>query len=83
LSSLEQLRHALDQVREHLHDAYSYASSAQRLLAQARAVLDEVNRNHPEPLTPPEMRHADAEIDRALVLVASTADKVEEFAARI
>lgn len=83
MSSIEQLRFALEQVREHLDEASACAGSARRLLAQAQTVLDDVDRDHHESLTPPEMRHADSEIDRALVLIAGAGAAIEEFAARL
>ena len=81
--SIEQLRAALAEVSERLRSAYRCASSAEQGLAQAIALLTELNRSHHDQLVPPDLLRADQELTRSLGLISGGADSVAAVDARL
>jgi hypothetical protein len=81
--SIEQVRAALAEVSERLRTAYRCARSAERGLAQAVALLAELDRSHHEQLVPAELVRADEELTRGLELISGGVDSVAAIDARL
>lgn len=81
--SVEQLRASLTEVSEWLLTAYRCARSAEQRLAEAVALLTELDRSHHEQLVPPELLRADQELTRSLGLISGGADSVAAIDARL
>jgi hypothetical protein len=81
--SLGQVRAVLAEVSERLHTAYRCARSAEQGLAEAIALLTELDRSHHDQLVPPELLRADQELTRGLGLISGGADSVAALDARL
>jgi hypothetical protein len=81
--SVEQIRAALAEVSDWLQTAYRCARSAEQQLAEAVALLTELDRSHHEQLVPPELLRADQELTRSLGLISGGADSVVAIDARL
>ena len=81
--SLGEIRQELAGVAAWLDDAYGHATTARSRLADALAVLTELDRDHSEQLVPPELRKADGELERSLGLISRGAAVVADVDARL
>lgn len=81
--SLGDVRTVLAGVAEQIGSAYRHAGIARARLADAVAVLTELGAQHSEPLVPPELRRADAELERGLQLITGGAVAVADIDARL
>lgn len=81
--SLGEIRSVLADVCTQLGDAYHHAGVARDRLTDAETVLAALAEQHPEPLVPPQLRHAEAELARGLDLISSVATLVSDINARL
>lgn len=81
--SLGEIRAALGEVSARLSMAYRSASTAEQRLAEAVALLTELNQSHHESLVPPELLRADQELTRGLGLINGGAESVAAIEARL
>jgi hypothetical protein len=81
--SLGEVRMVLADVADQLGSAYRHAGIARARLADAMAVLTALGAEHSEPLVPPELRRADAELERGLGLISGGAVAVADIDARL
>jgi len=81
--SLGEIRAALGEVSARLSTAYRCASTAEQRLAEAVALLTELNQSHHESLVPPELLRADQELTRGLGLINGGAESVAAIEARL
>jgi hypothetical protein len=81
--SLTEVRQLLAGVAEQLGSAYQHAGLARSRIAAAVQVLDGLDRGHPEPLVPPELRKAAEELDRGLTLISGGVAAVADIDARL
>jgi hypothetical protein len=83
MSSLEEVRAGLSEVSERLHAAYRCVVTAQQRLAEATALLAELDRAHHDVLVPPQLRRADQELERGLGMILGGAESVTAIEARL
>jgi len=83
VSSLEEVRAGLSEVSERLRAAYGCAVTAQQRLAEALALLTELDRAHHDVLVPTQLRRADQELERTLGMIMSGAESVTAIEARL
>ncbi|MCP2262041.1 hypothetical protein LX15_005773 [Streptoalloteichus tenebrarius] len=83
MSSIAELRAALEAVREQLRVAHAASSSARESLEESRSLFLDVGRNHPEPLLPPELAKALDQVDHALSLVVAAITSLDGYATRL
>jgi hypothetical protein len=81
--SLGELRAVLAGVGERLGEALGYAATARDRLSDALGLLTALDRQHAEPLVPPELRRAGDELDRGLRLISSGAAAVADIGTRL
>ncbi|MGQ0572798.1 MAG: hypothetical protein ACT4RN_01195 [Pseudonocardia sp.] len=81
--SLGDIRQELAGVAAQIDDAYRHAAAARARIADAVAVLAELDGQHAEPLVPPELRRAGGELDRGLALIVGGATAVAALDARL
>lgn len=81
--SLGEIRAALADVAEQLGTAYRHAGIARARLADALAVLTELDAQHGEPLVPPTLHRAGTELDRVQGLISGSASAVAAIEARL
>ncbi|HEY2203443.1 MAG TPA: hypothetical protein VGH99_03045 [Pseudonocardia sp.] len=81
--SLGEIRAALAEVSERLQTAYGCVRSAERGIAEAAALLTELDQLHHERLVPTELERADEELTRSLGLISGGADSVAALDARL
>ncbi len=81
--SLGDVRAVLAEVSERLHTAYRCARTAEQRLAEALAVLTELDRGHHGELVPPALRGAGQELARGLGLISGGAESVASIEARL
>jgi len=81
--SLGTVRAVLDEVGQRLRTAHHLARRAERHLAEACALLAELDRMHHETLLPPELARADAELTRGLEMISMGVDSVAALDARL
>lgn len=81
--SLGEVRAGLVEVSERLHTAYRCARTAQQRLAEAVALLTELDRVHHDNLVPPALLSADQELTRGLGLISGGAESVASIEARL
>jgi hypothetical protein len=81
--SLGAVRAVLDEVGQRLRTAHHLAHWAERRLAEARALLAELDKLHHEPLLPPELARADEELTRGLGLISNGVESVAALDARL
>ena len=81
--SLGEVKAVLAEVSERLHTAYRCARDAEQRLAEALAVLTELDRGHHGQLVPPALLSADQELARGLVLISGGAESVASIEARL
>lgn len=77
--SIGEVRAALEEVSEQLRTAYRCGRDAKEQLAEAIAVLTELERSHHEQVVPAELLRADQELTRGLGLISGGADSVAAF----
>jgi hypothetical protein len=81
--SLGEIRTVLAAVTEALGTAYRHAGQARAGIGDAMALLTALDEQHAEPLVPPELRRAGAELDRGLGLIAGGVTAVADIDARL
>ena len=83
MSSLGELRAGLSEVSERLHAAYRCARTAEQRLAEATALLTELDRAHHDALVPKQLLAANQELTRGLGLIMGGAETVAAIEARL
>ncbi|ACU34510.1 hypothetical protein KCV87_17820 [Actinosynnema pretiosum subsp. pretiosum] len=83
MTSVAEVRLALEQVAEGLQDAYRLAREAQDLLVDAVDVLAEAGENHHEELVPPAFLRAREAFPDELELIVSSLELVQRLAAEL
>lgn len=81
--SLGEIRAALADVTQRLYQAHHCAGLAARGIAEAVAVLTDLDRAHHESLVPPQLLRADEELTRGLGLISGGVDSVAAVEARL
>jgi hypothetical protein len=81
--SITELRMALGEVTERLNSAYRCARDAEQGLAQAIAVLTELDRSSADRMVPQDLLRADQELTRGLGLINGGTDAVAAIDARL
>lgn len=81
--SLGEVKAVLAEVSDRLHTAYRCARDAEQRLAEALAVLTELDRGHHGQLVPPALLSADQELARGLGLISGGAESVASIEARL
>jgi hypothetical protein len=81
--SLGEVRAVLAEVSERLHTAYRCARAAEQRLAEALALLTELDRGDHGQLVPPALLSADQELTRGLGLISGGAESVASIEARL
>jgi hypothetical protein len=81
--SIGDVRALLAQVAEQLGAAQQYAELARARIADATAVLSDLDEQHSEPLVPEELRRAAEELDHGLELIGGGALAVADIDARL
>jgi kynureninase len=81
--SLGEVRVVLADVAEQINSAYRLAGVARARIADAVAVLTDLSAEHSAPLVPPELRRADAELERGLRYISGGAGAVAAIYARL
>ncbi|MGI8816982.1 MAG: hypothetical protein ACR2G2_17325 [Pseudonocardia sp.] len=81
--SVGEVRAGLTEVAERLHAAYRCARTAEQRLAEAVALLTELDRSHHDQLVPPQLLSADPELSRGLDLIMGGAESVTAIEARL
>jgi hypothetical protein len=81
--SLGEVRAGLVEVSERLRTTYRCLRTAEQRLAEAVAMLSELDRSHHEQLVPQELLRADQELTRGLGLISGGADSVAAIEARL
>ncbi len=81
--SLSEVRTGLSEVSERLRTAYRCLRTAEQRLAEAVALLSELDRSHHDQLLSPELLRADQELTRGLELISCGADTVAAIGARL
>jgi hypothetical protein len=79
--SIEAIVVALAEVRDATLAAHQHIEAARTRLAEAVAILVELNRNHPESLLPPQFRQADAGLADGLEFIAGGLAAIDQFQA--
>ncbi|KAA2263007.1 hypothetical protein F0L68_11145 [Solihabitans fulvus] len=83
MTSIEEVRTSLEQVRELLAEMYRGAESAKALLDDAVSILAESSLNHQESLLPAEFGNASEKLVDLLTLFARNMGTVEGLTARL
>ncbi len=83
IQSVAEIRAVLAEVNDRLGAAYQSTRTAQASIAQAIAVLAELDRQHHESLLPDELRRADDELSRGLASISGGADAVAAIDSRL
>lgn len=83
MTSVEEVRAALNLVSDHLRAAYQQVSEAHQRLSEAVAILTAASRTHPRSLVPPELTKACDHASEQLSLVAGAMEAVERFSCRL
>ncbi|NMH97197.1 hypothetical protein [Pseudonocardia acidicola] len=83
MSSFGEIKAVLADAAEQTRSAYRHAGVARSRLADAAAVLAELGEQHSEPLLPPELSRAEAELDNSLRLIAAAATVLADIDARL
>jgi hypothetical protein len=81
--SLGEVRVVLADVAEQIDSAYRLAGVASARLKDAVALLTDLGAEHSAPLVPPELRRADAELERGLRYISGGAGAVAAIDARL
>jgi hypothetical protein len=81
--SLGEIKAVLAEVSERLWTAYRCAKSAEQRLAEAVALLSELDQSHHNALVPAELLRADQELSRGLGLISGGAESVAAVDARL
>jgi hypothetical protein len=81
--SLGEVRVVLADVAEQLTSAYRMAGIARARIADAVTLLTDLGAEHSAPLVPPELRRADAELERGLRYISGGAGAVAAIDARL
>ncbi len=81
--SLSEVRTGLSEVSERLRTAYRCLRTAEQRLAEAVALLTELDRSHHDQLVPPQLLSADPELSRGLDLIMGGAESVTAIEARL
>lgn len=81
--SIGEIRSALTHVAEQLETAYRHLVEARARIGDAVAVLTALDGQHTEPLVPPELRRAAAELDRGLGLIGGGSFVVTDLEGRL
>lgn len=81
--SLGEIRAGLQEVSERLREAYRCAKLAERGLAEAVAMLTDLDSSHHDQLVPPQLLRADQELARGLGLISGGADSVTAIESRL
>ncbi|MEJ3657700.1 hypothetical protein WEH80_32525 [Actinomycetes bacterium KLBMP 9759] len=81
--SLGEVRLALAGVAEQIGSAQQYAGLARARIADAVAVLTELDGQHSEKLLPDELRRAADELERGIALVSGCATAVADIDSRL
>lgn len=79
--SIEAIRAATAEVRDHMLAAHHAANTARERLIEARRTLTDLSRNHSASLVPPELAGADDQLARCLELIAGSLDNIDRFVA--
>lgn len=82
-ASLGEIRAGLAEVSERLQDAYRCARTAEQRLAEATAMLAELDRGHHGRLMPPQLLRANQELTRGLSWIMGGAQSVSAIEARL
>lgn len=81
--SLGEIRRVLADVCNQLGTAYHHAGVARDRLTDAETVLAALSEQHHESLVPPQLRHAETELDRGLDLITNVMSLVTDLGARL
>lgn len=77
--SIEAIRAATAQVREHIAAAHHDVGAARDRLTDAVRTLTDLSRNHSESLVPPEHLQADERLAECLELLAGSLGHIDHF----
>jgi hypothetical protein len=79
--SIEAIRGAMGEGRDHLLAAHHNVSDARERLANALRTLTELSGNHSESLVPPQLTTVDDQLAGCLALIAGSLDCIDRFLA--
>ncbi|APU17636.1 MULTISPECIES: hypothetical protein [Actinoalloteichus] len=83
MSSVEDVRAALEQVKDEINRARLSTATALRLVEEALAIVAEVESDHHETITPPEASRARGDLDRTLESLTGSEQAVDAVLSRL